>query len=158
MSRTPHIPKQNPDLIFETIENETIIVHLKSGTYYSLRDVGTIIWTELEAGRTLHEIRTRLVGEYDAAPQEIETGIQQLVESLVEQELLVFEEQTEGSPLIEPASAPRYAAVTTKQPFQTPRLQKFTDMQELLLLDPIHEVDETGWPHTANKDNSSLPH
>jgi hypothetical protein len=26
-------------------------------------------------------------------------------------------------------------------------LQKFTDMQELLLLDPIHEVDERGWPH-----------
>jgi hypothetical protein len=25
-------------------------------------------------------------------------------------------------------------------------LQKFTDMQDLLLLDPIHEVDESGWP------------
>jgi hypothetical protein len=25
-------------------------------------------------------------------------------------------------------------------------LNKFTDIKELLLLDPIHEVDEAGWP------------
>jgi len=34
--------------------------------------------------------------------------------------------------------------------FEKPKLQKFTDMQDLLLLDPIHEVDEAGWPHTRN--------
>jgi len=25
-------------------------------------------------------------------------------------------------------------------------LQKYTDMEELLQLDPIHEVDKFGWP------------
>ena len=25
-------------------------------------------------------------------------------------------------------------------------MEKYDDMQELLLLDPIHEVDEAGWP------------
>jgi hypothetical protein len=28
-------------------------------------------------------------------------------------------------------------------------LQKYTDMADLLLLDPIHEVDEQGWPQPA---------
>ena len=28
-----------------------------------------------------------------------------------------------------------------------PQLSSYTDMQELLLLDPIHEVDESGWPN-----------
>jgi hypothetical protein len=27
-------------------------------------------------------------------------------------------------------------------------LNKYTDMQDLLLLDPIHEVDAAGWPST----------
>ena len=27
-----------------------------------------------------------------------------------------------------------------------PVLEKYTDMQELLLLDPIHDVEEAGWP------------
>jgi hypothetical protein len=34
-----------------------------------------------------------------------------------------------------------------KLPFQKPLLQKYTDMEALLLVDPIHEVDEEeGWP------------
>ena len=27
-------------------------------------------------------------------------------------------------------------------------LERFDDMRDMLLLDPIHEVDEAGWPHT----------
>jgi hypothetical protein len=27
-----------------------------------------------------------------------------------------------------------------------PLLRKYTDMRDLLLLDPIHDVDEQGWP------------
>ena len=35
-----------------------------------------------------------------------------------------------------------------KQHFQSPEIQKFTDMEDLLLIDPIHEVDEeAGWPN-----------
>ena len=30
--------------------------------------------------------------------------------------------------------------------FERPKLGKYTDMQDLLLADPIHEVDEQGWP------------
>ena len=32
--------------------------------------------------------------------------------------------------------------------FESPNLQKYTDMQAMLWLDPIYEVDETGWPNT----------
>ena len=35
---------------------------------------------------------------------------------------------------------------TEKPSFEAPILHKYTDMQDLLLLDPIHEVDEAGWP------------
>jgi hypothetical protein len=39
--------------------------------------------------------------------------------------------------------------VSGRLSFTHPQLQKYTDMQELLLLDPIHEVEESGWPATA---------
>jgi hypothetical protein len=36
---------------------------------------------------------------------------------------------------------------TGEVPFEPPILERFDDMQELLLLDPVHEVsDEEGWP------------
>ena len=28
-----------------------------------------------------------------------------------------------------------------------PALERFTDMEDLLLLDPVHDVEEMGWPH-----------
>jgi hypothetical protein len=28
-----------------------------------------------------------------------------------------------------------------------PALEKFTNMQDILLLDPIHDVSDMGWPH-----------
>jgi hypothetical protein len=31
-------------------------------------------------------------------------------------------------------------------PFPAPVLNKFTDMQMLLLIDPIHDVSQKGWP------------
>ena len=34
------------------------------------------------------------------------------------------------------------------EPFQPPVFERFTDMEDLLLMDPVHEAeDEKGWPH-----------
>ena len=40
---------------------------------------------------------------------------------------------------------------TQRLKFEKCGLTKYTDMQELLLLDPIHEVDATGWPEIEPK-------
>lgn len=65
-----------------------------------------------------------------------------LVEELVTEGLLVTGEAAAVAPESPPA-----APVGERPPFVRPILQKYTDMADLLLLDPIHEVDEQGWPH-----------
>ena len=37
--------------------------------------------------------------------------------------------------------------------YSTPVVEIFSDMQEILLLDPVHDVDKSGWPITKNSDN-----
>ena len=37
-------------------------------------------------------------------------------------------------------------ALAAKKPYTAPAVQKYDDLEDLLLLDPIHEVDEAGWP------------
>ena len=39
-------------------------------------------------------------------------------------------------------------------PFQAPVLEKHSDMQDLILLDPVHEVGPRGWPHTADSEGA----
>ena len=40
----------------ETIDDEVIIIHLKTGSYYSLESVGANIWSLIKAGSTTAKI------------------------------------------------------------------------------------------------------
>ena len=46
-------------------------------------------------------------------------------------------------------------APVEKRPFRAPSLQRFEDMQGFLLVDPIHEVDDTGWPHIKRGESAA---
>jgi hypothetical protein len=39
---------------------------------------------------------------------------------------------------------------TRMRPWEAPIFEVYTDMQDLLLFDPIHEVDNSGWPRVAS--------
>ena len=43
----------------------------------------------------------------------------------------------------------------TRQPYSPPVLNSYTDMEELLLLDPIHDVDQAGWPMPKASDGAA---
>jgi hypothetical protein len=46
-------------------------------------------------------------------------------------------------------AAPAPAAPAAGAVFAPPRLEVFDDLQDLFLVDPIHDVDEAGWPHVT---------
>lgn len=143
-----------PSVIGETMDDETIIVNLDSGAYYSLRGTGATCWSLLAQGLTEAEIIAQLRTIYTGDPEAIATGVRDVLEQ-IEAEALV-------RPLEEPATGPtpdtaqtgtiqtgtvQLDASVAPQVFNPPVLEKFTDMADLLLLDPIHEVDEAaGWP------------
>jgi hypothetical protein len=50
-----------------------------------------------------------------------------------------------------PSNADAPIPSAEQQPYTPPVLERYSDMQALLVLDPIHEVDEQGWPHVAGE-------
>jgi hypothetical protein len=133
-----------PKIVHETFDDEVVIINLDNGTYYSVEGVAAEIWTRID-GATAKEIIGELTSRYEAGEQEVSPPVMRFLDEL----------QSEG--LIVPAETPREQAAnglgTTSQarsggngPFQAPVLRKFDDMQELLLLDPIHDFDDAGWP------------
>jgi hypothetical protein len=126
----------------QTIEGEVVIVNVENGNYYSLRDTGAEVWTLLESGAGGREIVTELGRRYQTHSGEIDGDV----------ECLLMELQQEGILSPQPAAGSTSGrttddgAGTAKRPFARPVLEKFTDMKDLLLLDPIHEGGETGWP------------
>ena len=45
------------------------------------------------------------------------------------------------------ALPPAPARPAVRRAFCEPRVETFSDLQDLFLVDPIHDVDEAGWPH-----------
>lgn len=125
----------------ETIDGEVIIIHLLIGSYYSLDGAGTDVWAHLAQGRGRGETLALLEQRYDASPEQIADTVDELVKRLAEEELLDL--ATDSTP--EP-NGPPDEPVADRLPFKAPALEKYTDMQDFLLVDPIHETDEAGWP------------
>jgi hypothetical protein len=131
-----------PDVTHEVIDDEAVIINLETGHYYSLQLVGAEIWTLVAATASIGAIVDHLTQGYACERSEVESIVSSLIAQLREERLIVPLEAGH------PATLPRpISSVRPQRPLQVPRLQKFTDMQELLLLDPIHEVDDRGWPH-----------
>jgi hypothetical protein len=133
-------------VISEIIDGEAVMINLTTGNYYSLNPAGAAIWDALEAGASDEEIVHRLAARYDASQDELAAAVTHLLEELRREELVVPAEQNGAPPA--PASP---EPGSSRAAFEPPRLEKHSDMQDLILLDPVHEVDERGWPHAPER-------
>lgn len=147
-----------PQVIRETFEDEVVIVNLETGSYYSLDNVGAKIWELIEAGRSEVTIAAAIVHQYQGDDAEVAQAVARFLQELQQEELVLAAAQATAEATI--CASDGTLTNQPKPPFIPPRLHKYTDMQELLLLDPIHEVDATGWPNsqatTANEHRIQL--
>lgn len=143
MNHSERFRINSPNVVHETIDGEVVIVHLEKGAYYSLIKEGADIWSQIISGFSRGEIMEYTIQRYDGDRENIEKGVNNFIAVLQGEEVIILNET--GEP--ENASVKNQPTETEKPIFQAPSLQKYTDMEELLALDPIHEVDEEiGWP------------
>ncbi|MBV9311597.1 MAG: PqqD family protein [Solirubrobacterales bacterium] len=133
---------KSPPVIYETIDNETIIVNLEAGVYYALNLSGSAVWTGLAQGASVAELVQS--ASQRGAPSTVEESVNRFVEELVAEDLIVARESSNGSGGSDgtPDSIADWPQLTN---FEAPTLNRYTDMQELLLLDPVHDVGVGGW-------------
>jgi hypothetical protein len=144
---------RNPQVVDDTIEGEVIVIDLDTGTYYSLRDTSAEIWQGIKAGTDEPAICESLAEHYAATKEEIASAVSRLLEELAAEGLIEETPDGAGAVRAEPLSDP--PAQNGRVPFVTPVLEKHTDMQDLILLDPVHDVTEAGWPYVAPADSET---
>lgn len=131
-----------PEIVHETVDGEVIAIDLANGSYYSLAGSGPAIWELLARGVSEAEIGAALAGRFASGDGEIGAAVSALLVQLRENGLIVSEAGV-------PAGAAPATEAAEKAPFEAPRLERYTDMKDYFLLDPIHEVDTAGWPRPA---------
>jgi hypothetical protein len=87
-------------------------------------------------------VAAAVVDRYGIASEQASRDVNSLLAELTERQLLAPLE--EGLPAPSGNGSPAEASINRS--YSPPELSVFTDMQELLLLDPVHEVDDAGWP------------
>jgi Coenzyme PQQ synthesis protein D (PqqD) len=140
----------NPHVVHETIDGETILIHLGSGTYYSLDGVAAEAWGMLISGVSDSELLGIIEARYEAEAGQVRESVGSLVDEMLQEGLLIPAPAAAPSAptAVAPATAVPVEGSRPGGPFVAPVLHKYTDMQEFMLVDPIHDVDaEAGWPH-----------
>jgi hypothetical protein len=127
-----------PEVIFENFGDEMVIANLESGFFYSLDGSGADIWNALVAGRTGRQFAAASKADIGGGAAEVA----RFIAELRNEGLLV---QTARPANLDPISVAAFAP---------PSIQKFDDLQDLLLVDPIHEASPAGWPFVQVSDES----
>ncbi len=133
------------DVVFEEYEDEIIFLQLRQGFYYTLdRIAGDVIVALLRAA-TLDEALNWLHQRYAADKKELLEYCEQVWQRLASEQLFeVRPEESQEAVGLEPYSGNKSGLT----PFS---IEKFEDIQDILMFDPVHEVNEEGWPSIIDK-------
>jgi hypothetical protein len=129
-----------PATACQVIDGEAVLIHFDTGQYYSSLGTGGEIIRLLECGHTVDQIVSAF-GSRGPSPCEVEMAVRTFVGELVREELFVA---GPGGPSDQAAPTLRNG-----EPFAIPVLHKYVELEDLLKLDPIHDVDPAGWPLRA---------
>lgn len=124
-------------------DQEAAVINLKSGNYYSLNKTGAEIWRQIEQGFAVEQINDYMRGRFAAGGNFDDSEIERFVRKLKEEGLIVAAETdfAAGAKLQDSENA----GSENEDVYEPPVIETYADMQELLLLDPIHEVEENNW-------------
>jgi len=117
------------EIAAKVIDGELIIIRLSDGTYYSMDSVGTCVWQLIDARHDVDAIARALADWYSLPIARVSTDVSALLRELLAERLIVAaSDASEAVSVVDPPAEPRV--------YETPSLQIYRDMGNLLALDP----------------------
>ena len=130
----------SPTVIGEAIDGEVMVINLVSGIYYNLTGTAAAAWPMLTAGIPLDTIATALSQACRADAAVVTRDLAGFVAGLEAEDIV----RATGSARV-PAVFPVIASAT----YTGFAFNRYDDMRALLVVDPVHEVGDFGWPPPA---------
>jgi len=130
-------------VVSEIIDGEAIMMHQVSGDYFSAEGLGCLIWQWIGEGRSRSQMLELLAARFDRPSADLSRALDSFIADLLTHALIRETEAGEDPPPAHPSGPSANGGAE----FAPPILNVYTDMRDLLLLDPIHDVEEeAGWP------------
>ena len=124
-------------MFYDMAEGQAIVINFTTGMYYGTSSLGSAVLDALLAGAATADVLTALQA-LEGCPADMEESLNAFVNALLDMEIITAGETT-GAACTIPAEALTDGFVLT--------VDEFTEVQDLILADPVHDVDvEQGWP------------
>ena len=124
---------------WEQVGGEVIAIQLSTGRYYNMVDTATAIWLFLSNGASLDTLTTKLRQLYKDESLML-SGLEDFVYECIKSSLLVSIDK-------EKLSREELFLDLKFNEWSAPQLNEYIDLQDLILVDPIHDVQKSGWPN-----------
>ena len=134
------------NIVCDIFGDEVVLVNLETGVYYSLMYSASQVWTRVQNQYTIAEIVSDFEQLYNNSSEEISPAITAFVDNLLKLKLVKTSNLTERI-LVDTKIG------KIKTAFEEPLIETFSDLQDILLLDPVHDVDQKGWPIKKGDDS-----
>jgi hypothetical protein len=155
MTNTQGSLRQNlEEVAAEILGGEAVIINLATGTYFSLESVGAAIWTLFGAqGGTVAAVASAIAARYDVTDDRAQRDIAHFATELLNERLLVSAAGTDSADAAGAADVAGTAAGDgSREPYQAPRLHKYTDMADMLALDPpLPGLNDIPWKRSRTE-------
>ncbi|MEN0001552.1 MAG: PqqD family protein [Pseudomonadota bacterium] len=124
----------------EDFDGETVCVNFATGTYFGLNLTAGAILDFFSAPHTKDEALQFITAQFGVDKAHTQDDIDSFIDSLIKEKLLLTADD-DAIAETKPADIPDDAK------YEPPRFEIYTDLQELIMLDPVHDTDpEHGWP------------
>ena len=125
---------------YDRNENDVIVINLETGSYYSGSGPTADLWTLISQGASSAEAARKLASAYSCDENTVLKDVDKCVEALLERGLI----KPVGADV--PTAAELVLPPADRKTWAAPSFEEYTDMWDLIKLDPIHDTGELGWP------------
>lgn len=118
------------EVVARVFDGEAIIINVANGKYYSMDRVGTMAWLLLTGGYSLKDAAAFMADRYGVDGLTVAVDVERLVDQLLAEGLVTTADDQSAR------SSGADLALVSGETYATPRLTVYTDMTDVLALDP----------------------
>ena len=130
-------------MFYDYADGQAVVINYQTGMYYGMGLLASAILDRIIAGKNIDEI-ILAVKALPQCPPDIAERVHSFVKELQDKEIIIDGPSVSGGgePLADEAAEDGFDL----------KLDMFAEMADLLLADPVHDVDmKEGWPKLKDK-------
>lgn len=130
-------------VLAKEFDGELTLINLSTGVYFAAGGPALDVWQSFEKGLSLAMTAKSLASRYEIEEEEAYKEASKLATLFVQHGLLMpaltaVEEVLTDKPI-------------SRVSWSAPWFEDYGDMQDLLLLDPVHDLNEGAWPNVERE-------